>query len=134
MTRGKIPSDTIPQHMRGFVGDSLEIRQVEAWEAPAAGGRRIGTVVIEISGAPVRLTGTRRITPSADGKSCTDQIEGELKAAVPLRSEERRVGKECRSRGGARHWRNRRARRERKKYGRAGGQTEGNRCCGAACE
>jgi len=83
-TRGKIPSDTIPQHMRGFVGNSLEIRQVEAWEAPAADGRRIGTVVIEISGAPVRLTGTRRITPSADGKSCTDQIEGELKAAVPL--------------------------------------------------
>lgn len=83
-TRGKIPSNTIPQHMRGFVGNSLEIRQVEAWQPADAQGRRIGTVVIEISGAPVRLTGTRRITPSADGRSCTDHIEGELKASVPL--------------------------------------------------
>lgn len=83
-TRGRVPSETIPQHMRGFVGNSLEIRQVEAWQPADGQGRRIGTVVIEISGAPVRLTGTRRLVPSADGQSCTDHIEGELKASVPL--------------------------------------------------
>lgn len=83
-TRGRIPSDMIPQQVRGFVGNSLEIRQVEAWQAPEPDGRRIGTIVIEISGAPVRLTGTRRITPSEDGKTCTDHVEGELKASIPL--------------------------------------------------
>jgi len=83
-TRGKLPSSTIPQQVRGFVGDSLEVRQVEAWEPADANGQRRGTIVIEISGAPVRLTGTRRISPNADGQTCTDSIEGELKASIPL--------------------------------------------------
>src|SRR5690625_1284600 len=83
-TRGRVPSTTIPQQVRGSVGDSLEIRQVEAWQAADSSGRRIGTVVIEISGAPVRLTGTRRITPPSDATTCPDDIASGLKASIPL--------------------------------------------------
>lgn len=82
-TRGQLPSDAIPANMRSFVGNTLEIRQVEVWEAPGEDGSRRATVVIEIAGAPVRLTGTRHIRPNEEG-TCSDAVEGQLKASVPL--------------------------------------------------
>ena len=81
-TRRKVPTTAIPTHFRSLVGTTLEVRQVEAWEAPEKGERR-GTVVVEITGAPVRMTGTMRLTPEPDGGT-THRFEGELKASVPL--------------------------------------------------
>ena len=81
-TRRQMPTTGIPTHFRSLVGTSLEVRQVEAWEAPEQGERR-GTVVVEITGAPVRMTGTMRLTPEPDGGT-THRFEGELKASVPL--------------------------------------------------
>jgi hypothetical protein len=83
-TRRSMPTDQIPANIRAFVGTSLEVRQVEAWEAPGADGRR-GTVVAEIAGAPVRLTGTTRLEPDAsdDGASVLTYA-GEVKAGVPI--------------------------------------------------
>src|SRR5690625_3683068 len=57
-TRGRVPPTTIPQQVRGFVGDSLEIRQVEAWRAADASGRRIGTGTGRAAGrAPIWRAG-----------------------------------------------------------------------------
>ena len=83
-TRRSMPTDQIPAQARSFVGSRLEVRQVEAWEAPVdADGTRRGTVVVEISGAPVRLTGTISLTPDgADGSVLV--YDGELKAGIPL--------------------------------------------------
>lgn len=81
-TRRQMPTTDIPAHLRSMVGASLEVRQIEAWEAPEPGPRR-GTVVLEITGAPVRLTGIMRLVPEADG-STTQHVEGELRASVPL--------------------------------------------------
>ncbi|GIG22892.1 hypothetical protein Cch01nite_36160 [Cellulomonas chitinilytica] len=81
-TRRSLPTDSIPAHLRGFVGSSLDVRHVEAWEAAAADGSRAGTVVVEIAGAPVRLTGRASLQP-ADGGSVL-VYEGELHAAIPL--------------------------------------------------
>lgn len=81
-TRRQMPTADIPVHLRSLVGASLEVRQVEAWEPPEAGDRR-GTVVVEILGVPVRMTGTLRLVPEPDGTT-TQHYEGELKASLPL--------------------------------------------------
>lgn len=83
-TRRLVPTDQIPAQARSFVGSRLEVRQVEAWEAPAGDdGTRRGTVVVEISGAPVRLTGTVTLAPDGSGGSVL-AYDGDLKASVPL--------------------------------------------------
>jgi hypothetical protein len=81
-TRRSLPTDLIPANVRAFVGARLEVRQVEAWEGPAADGSRRGTVAVEIAGAPVRLTGTVALT--GDDAASTIVYDGELKASVPL--------------------------------------------------
>jgi len=82
-TRRSLPTDQIPSHLRGFVGTSIDVRQVEAWEAPEPDGSRIGTVLLDIAGAPVRLSGRTRLVPSGPDTSVVT-YDGELKATVPL--------------------------------------------------
>ena len=81
-TRRQVPTTDIPAQLRTLVGSSLEVRQVEAWEPPDDGDERRGTIVVEIVGVPVRLTGTLRLV--GDGGSTTAHIDGELRASVPL--------------------------------------------------
>ncbi|MDM7831788.1 DUF2505 domain-containing protein [Cellulomonas edaphi] len=82
-SRRALPADQIPAHVRGFVGNRIDVRQVDAWEAPTPDGSRAGTVVVEIAGAPVRLTGDATIAPAGPAAS-TVTYDGELKAAIPL--------------------------------------------------
>lgn len=81
-TRREMATDTIPAQFRGFLGSTLEVRHVEAWEQPADDGRR-GSVVLEIVGAPVRFTGRLQLTPDDAGGSVV-AVDGELKASLPL--------------------------------------------------
>jgi hypothetical protein len=81
-TRRSLPTDLIPPQARAFIGDRLEVRQAEAWEAAGADGGRRGTVAVEIAGAPVRLTGTVALIPG--GESSRVVYDGDLKANVPL--------------------------------------------------
>ncbi|NHT18240.1 DUF2505 domain-containing protein [Cellulomonas sp. IC4_254] len=81
-TRRALPTDQIPANVRAFVGSTLEVRQVEAWEPAAADGTRTGTVAVEIAGAPVRLTGTVALAAAEGGSAIT--YDGDLKANVPL--------------------------------------------------
>ena len=37
-TRRSLPTDQIPSHLRSFVGNRIDVRQVEAWEAAAPDG------------------------------------------------------------------------------------------------
>jgi hypothetical protein len=80
--RRTLPTDLIPPQVRPFVGDHLEVRQAEAWEG-ATSGRRVGTVAVEIAGAPVRLTGTVTLEPLPGG-GCRQVYDGEVHASVPL--------------------------------------------------
>jgi len=82
-TRRALPTDQIPAHLRSLVGTRIDVRQVEAWEAPAEDGSRVGTVVVEIAGAPVRLSGRTALTPVGAG-STTVTYDGDLRASVPL--------------------------------------------------
>ncbi|WP_298455584.1 DUF2505 domain-containing protein [uncultured Cellulomonas sp.] len=82
-TRRSLPTDQIPAQARSFVGSTLEVRQVEAWEAPEGDAPRAGTVVVEISGVPVRLTGTATLAADGPG-AATLTYDGDLKASIPL--------------------------------------------------
>ncbi|UZN01960.1 DUF2505 domain-containing protein [Cellulomonas sp. S1-8] len=82
-TRRAMPTTQIPAHLRGFVGDRIDVRQVEAWEAPDADGSRSGTVVVEIAGAPVRVTGRTTLVDVGPGAARVT-YDGEVRAAVPL--------------------------------------------------
>jgi hypothetical protein len=81
-TRRSLPTEQIPAQARSFVGSTLEVRQAEAWEAPEGGVRR-GSVVVEISGTPVRLTGTVTLEPAGSTGSVLT-YDGELRAHIPL--------------------------------------------------
>lgn len=82
-TRRLLPADQIPAHLRGLVGDRIDVRQVEAWEQPDEDGSRSGTVVVEIAGAPVRLTGRTTLQPVGPDASRVT-YDGDVRANVPL--------------------------------------------------
>ena len=81
-TRRELPTDQVPDFVRRFVGETLTVVRVDTWAAASADGSRRGEMVVEIAGAPVRLTGTLALTP--DGASTVEDVDGELKASVPL--------------------------------------------------
>ncbi len=82
-TRRSLPTEQIPAHLAGVVGGAIEVRQVEAWEAAQGDGGRTGTVVVEIVGAPVRVTGRTALAATGPG-ACTLTYEGDVRAALPL--------------------------------------------------
>src|SRR3954464_1995306 len=57
-TRRTMPTDQMPDFARSFVGRSVDVVQVDDFGAPDGGGRREGTVVVEIKGAPGRVAGS----------------------------------------------------------------------------
>lgn len=56
--------------------------QTERW-GPAIDGRRESTFAVEVQGAPVRISGTSRLTAAAGGGT-THAVEGRLDVKVPL--------------------------------------------------
>jgi hypothetical protein len=82
----ELPTDAIPEFVRSFVGSTLAVRQVERWSPAGADGTRVGSVSVEIAGAPVRFTGRVRMVAgnSPGGASTVQAIDGDLKASLPL--------------------------------------------------
>jgi len=78
----RLPTDDVPASFRSFVGASLEVRIVEAWEAPLATGERRGTIAVDIAGAPVAVSGHMRLV--TDGAGARHDVRGEVRASVPL--------------------------------------------------
>jgi len=80
--RAEMPTTAVPTVVRSLAGDALEVRLVEAWQAPAADGSRSSTMSVDIQGVPVRIVGTQRLTPTTSG--CEQTYEGDVTASVPL--------------------------------------------------
>lgn len=77
-----MPTTDFPDAARRLVGESVDVRQVDAWAAPGRDGRRTGTMTVEIAGAPIRMQGDLELLPT-DGGSL-ERVTGDLKASVPL--------------------------------------------------
>jgi hypothetical protein len=76
-----MPPD-VPDFVRRFVGETIDIKQVDSWGPAAPDGSRKGQIDLEMVGAPVTCKGQMAITP--DGGGTTVTITGTLKAAIPL--------------------------------------------------
>ena len=81
-TRRRMPTDQVPSSFRSLVGQSLDVRLVEAWEAPEADGSRAGTLSLDIVGAPVRVIGRMALTPQGEGT--VQSFSGDISASVPF--------------------------------------------------
>jgi Protein of unknown function (DUF2505) len=81
-THRTMPTDQIPDFVRTFVGGTLVVAQVDDWGPAGSDGARVGSVVVEIKGAPVRLAGSLALRPAGDGT--IETIDGDVKAAVPI--------------------------------------------------
>jgi hypothetical protein len=73
----------LPDIARKFVGQTLTLVQTETWHPANADGSRDADVQGEVSGTPVTLKGTERISAEGDGKA-VQSIDLDVKVAVPL--------------------------------------------------
>lgn len=76
-----MPPD-VPDFVRRFVGETIDIKQTDVWEPAAPDGSRHGSISLEMVGLPVTCTGTMRLV--ASGNVTVVTIAGSIKAAVPL--------------------------------------------------
>jgi hypothetical protein len=81
-TRRTMPTDQIPDFARSFVGRTIDIVQTDDFGAPDAAGRREGTIVVELKGAPIGFAGALALGPSPEGT--VETLDGDIKASVPL--------------------------------------------------
>ncbi len=81
-TERHLPSETLPDVAKSFVGEHLTIIEVQTWSMPAADGSRESVVDMHVKGAPLTLKGTLRLEPSKGGT--VQVLDAELKAHVPF--------------------------------------------------
>ena len=72
----------VPVVARRFVGNTLELAQVKVWHRPDANGAREADVDGEVTGVPVKVSGTTRIVP--DGRGTTQAFGLQVTASVPM--------------------------------------------------
>ncbi len=82
ITTHRVLPPKVPDFVRKFVGDQIDLDEVEHWGPADAAGNRTGTVEVSISGAPVKLQAATALTATATGTSYT--VVGTVKASVPL--------------------------------------------------
>lgn len=77
-----LPTTRLPEIARKFVGESLTVTQIEAWEAPAGDGSRQSSISLKIAGAPLDVSAVQRLI--ADGNSTRVELEGSVTSSVPF--------------------------------------------------
>ena len=78
----ELPSDRFPHFVKSMVGDTLHVTETQDWGLASADGTRLGTLTVDITGAPVHLHGTLSLAPGGPGS--VETIEGDLKARIPF--------------------------------------------------
>jgi hypothetical protein len=71
----------VPAVAKSFVGETIEVTEVQEWSAPASDGSRTGTVDVTFSG-PLAFRGTIELFATNDG--CAIRTVGKMKATVPF--------------------------------------------------
>jgi hypothetical protein len=76
-----IPAE-VPDFVKKFVGETLELKQIEEWGMADPTGARTADVRLEIKGQPVTMTGAIYLETLVDG--ARQRFEADLKVAIPL--------------------------------------------------
>lgn len=77
-----LPTDDFPDFVRGLVGRTLAVTETQDWGPAGPGGKREGTLKVDIANAPIDLAGTLSLAPA--GRGSVQSVRGELRARVPL--------------------------------------------------
>lgn len=77
-----LPTDRAPEIARKFVGQSVDVTQVEAWSAPAADGSRDATLKVTVGSLPVSVAGSESLRAN-DGGSALG-IEATVSSSIPF--------------------------------------------------
>jgi Protein of unknown function (DUF2505) len=72
----------VPDFAKKFVGETLDIRQVESWGGPDASGRRVADVNLEVLTQPVKMSGTLAL--ESDGSGVTQFLDSAVKVSIPF--------------------------------------------------
>lgn len=78
-----LPMDSLPDFARSFLGGKLEVREVQDWGPPGAGGARDCVLSVAIAGTPMKLNGTMAMRPDGAGATSVT-VRSVLKANIPL--------------------------------------------------
>lgn len=71
----------VPSVAKSFVGETIEVTEIQEWTAPLDDGSRSAVVSVRFSG-PLRFEGTAQLMPTASG--CTITTVGKMIAKVPF--------------------------------------------------
>lgn len=77
-----LPTDRAPEIARKFVGQSVEVTQVEAWSAPAADGSREATLKVTVGSLPVSVSGTESLRATEAGSALG--VEATVSSSIPF--------------------------------------------------
>jgi hypothetical protein len=77
-----LPS-VVPDFVKPLVGQTIDVEQIEDWEAALADGARSGDLRARIGGAPVSLSGSMSLQPTDDGTTI-HRVAVTVRAKVPF--------------------------------------------------
>ncbi|MFF5793544.1 DUF2505 domain-containing protein [Paeniglutamicibacter sp. NPDC012692] len=77
-----LPTDRAPEIARKFVGQTVEVTQVESWSAPAADGSRDATLKVTVGSLPVSVAGSESLRANAEGSSLG--LEATVSSSIPF--------------------------------------------------
>lgn len=76
------PARQLPEAAQKFIGDHVQVEQVERWEAPEADGSRSGTTTITV--AKAKATAEASMHLRAAGAGTEYAVQGSLSCRIPL--------------------------------------------------
>ncbi len=79
--RRTLPAE-VPDFVKKFVGETIELIQSETWAADDGSGVRRADLTLEVVGQPATMTGSIILEATTDGVH--EVVHGELKVAVPF--------------------------------------------------
>lgn len=85
-TTRAMPTESFPDFVRSFVGESVQLVQVDTWQPAAPDGTRRGTLSVEIAGTPVQMSAALLLTPEGGERrpGTVQTLDGALEVKVPL--------------------------------------------------
>jgi Protein of unknown function (DUF2505) len=81
-TERHLPSETLPDVAKSFVGEHLTIIEIHTWSMPGPDGSRESVLDLHVKGAPLTLKGILRLEPTKSGT--VQVLDAQLKANVPF--------------------------------------------------
>lgn len=73
----------LPDFVKRFVGETLDVVQTDDWGPDEGDGARSGRFTVEIAGAPATMQGDLRL--EADGETgSVESFDGEVKVSIPF--------------------------------------------------